>query len=354
MRSIQTLLKAIVCLSLCAVNAHAQTDIADKEVRDILRGHLYFIKDGIGIVVGIVDANGVRVISDAKGGEGSAGFDGDTVFEIGSISKVFTTTLLADMVERGEVSLGDPISKYVPPSVKTPKRNGQEITLWHLATHTSGLQRMPDNFVAFPQLLGIVLCPFCAVDTSALFEKYSSDDLDSSISSYRLKRDIGTEVEYSNWGMALLGRILSRRAGVDYETLVQTRITKPLLMDRTGVNLTPEMKVHLAPGHRKDGKPEPNWDMTSFAGAGGLRSTANDLLKFVAANLDLKSSPLQPAMKLAQQQQAECCGGWYSSGLGLGWYIFPQFHGEIVGHSGATGGYQSYIVFDKSKKKGSV
>src|SRR5208283_4407870 len=117
--------------------------------------------------------------------------DGDTVFEIGSITKVFTALLLADMAQRGEVALTDPVSKYLPKGVKMPGRNGHAIMLQDLATHTSGLPRLPSNMK--PK------------DFMNPYADYTPELLYQFLSSYELPRDPGSKWEYSNLGAGLLG-----------------------------------------------------------------------------------------------------------------------------------------------------
>src|SRR5512132_4333622 len=142
---------------------------------------------------------------------------------MGSATKVFTSLLLADSVRRGEVALSDPASKYLPPDVKIPERGGRQITLQDLATHTSGLPRLPSNLAA--------------KDASNPYADYTVAQLYAFLSAYQLTRDIGSKYEYSNLGAGLLGHLLARRAGVDYETLVRTRITGPLGMNSTVVTV---------------------------------------------------------------------------------------------------------------------
>ena len=153
---------------------------------------------------------------------------GDTVFEIGSGTKVFTSLLLADMAHRGEVALDDTIGKYLPPDVKMPERNGRSITLVDLATHTSGLPRLPTN-----------LSP---KDPNNPYADYSVEQFYQFLSTYQLTRDIGSQYEYSNLGGGLLGHILALRAGMSYEALVESRICDPLGMNSTRITLIPEMK----------------------------------------------------------------------------------------------------------------
>ena len=174
------------------------------------------------------------------------------------------------------------------------------------------------------------------------------------LSDFRLKRDIGSEFEYSNWGMALLGHALALRAETDYETLLKARITGPLQMNHTAVNLTPEMREHLAHGHDENGKPARNWDMPIFAGAGGVRSTANDLIKFMAVNLGLTEAPLSKAAQRSQELQFECCKEQRPIEMGMGWFREPQFEGQILSHGGSTGGYRTRIALDMGKRKGVI
>lgn len=334
---IATLLFSFVLLP--ARIARAQAGITDDEIREILRDRIDVAKKSVGIVVGLVDDRGIRIVSYGKPNQNSDQLvNADSVFEIGSVTKVFTATLLADMVERGEVSLNDPISKYLPKSVKTPTRAGKEITLLDLATQTSGLPRMPGNFA--PK------------DPQNPYADYSVEQMYAFISGYTLTRDIGAKYEYSNLGVGLLGHILALRSRTDYETLVRTRIGRPLKMDSTGIKLTPEMQARLAAGHNAVGRPLPNWDLPTLAGAGALRSTVNDMLKFVTANLGLKKSPLLTAMQKAHQSQHDT--GVPDLEIGLGWHILKKFDTEIVWHNGGTGGYHSFIGFDQKKRKGVV
>ena len=172
------------------------------------------------------------------------------------------------------------------------------------------------------------------------------------LSRYTLTRDIGSKYEYSNLGVGLLGHILALRAGTDYETLVRTRITQPLKMMSTSIKLTPAMQARLATGHDPALNPVSNWDLPTLAGAGALRSTVNDMLKFVAANLGLNKSPLFAAMQKAHQSRHETGGPGLE--IGLNWHILKSFDTVIVFHDGATGGYQSFIGFDQKQRKGVV
>ena len=162
-------------------------------------------------MVGVIEPQGRRVVAYGSLNQGDPRpLNGDTIFEIGSVTKVFTSLLLADMVQRGEVALADPVAKYLPADVKVPERGGRVITLVDLSTHTSGLPRMPSNF--HPK------------DPANPYADYTVEQLYQFLSSYQLTRDIGSQFEYSNLGGGLLGQALARRAGMDYEALVRSRI----------------------------------------------------------------------------------------------------------------------------------
>jgi CubicO group peptidase (beta-lactamase class C family) len=290
------------------------------------------------IVVGLLEENGSQFYGYGKLDElGTQVVNENTLYEIGSITKVFTSLLLADMVEKGELSLDDPIDKFLPPEAKVPMCNGQKITLEHLATHTSGLPRMPENFA--PQNMGN---PY--VD-------YTVEEMYKFLSNYTLTRDIGSQYEYSNFGFGLLGYILELKSGMSFEELVKSRIGEELGLKDTTISLTPEQQARLAKGHVGD-REVPNWDFAALAGAGALRSTASDLLTFLAAEMGLKESKLYPAME--KTQRALTSSGTPGLEIGLGWHIYKKFDSEILWHNGQTGGYSSFIGLDKNHKKAVV
>jgi CubicO group peptidase (beta-lactamase class C family) len=289
-----------------------------------------------GIVVGLIDKNGITVVPWGKRDDGKANdIDGDTIFEIGSITKVFTSLLLQDMANHGELQLDDPISKFLPGSVTVPTRNGKEITLRSLATHTSGLPPLPTNLS--PQ------------DDSNPYADYTVEQMYQFLSSYKLRRNVGAKSQYSNFGVGLLGHILALRAGTNYEALVVNRICAPLNMTSTRITLTPELQAHYAIGHNESGELVGNWDLPTLAGAGALRSSVNDLLKLLSAEMGFTASPLSDAMQKTQTPQK---GTGFLSKTGLAWQIDTL--GGIIWHNGGTGGYRSYIGFTKDKTLGVV
>jgi CubicO group peptidase (beta-lactamase class C family) len=259
--------------------------------------------------------------------------DGDTVFEIGSITKVFTGTLLAQAVLNGEVQLDDPISMYLPEGVLAPEYEGRPITLLDLATHTSGLPGLPSNF--HPE------------DPSNPYADYTLDQMYDFLSGYRLTRAPGSTFEYSNYGFGLLGDLLVRRAGqADYEALLLERIARPLGVDSTRIELTPEMLSNLATPHSSYSVATSLWDNPTLPGAGAIQSTANDMLTFLAANMGLTETELQPALQMANRLQRVTDG---TNRMGLGWGL-----AGIHAHTGGTGGFSSYLGWDPQRQIGVV
>jgi CubicO group peptidase (beta-lactamase class C family) len=312
---------------------------SDAEIRKILTDRVGAENNGTGIVVGVIDANGRRIVSYGRLAKNDdRKLDGDTVFEIGSMTKVFTSLVLMDMVRRGEVALTDPISKYLPDSVKVPERNGRKITLADLSTQSSGLPRMPANFT--PK------------DANNPYADYTVQQMYDFISGYKLTRDIGSQYEYSNLGVGLLGHVLSLRAGISYEALVRSRVCDPLGLKDTRITLTPEMKARLAVGHSAGLAPVENWDLPTLAGAGALRSTANDMLTFLAANLGFVKTPLAPAM--ADEVSVRRSAGALDMEIAYAWHVQSKDGNSIIWHNGGTGGYRTYMGYDPKARVGVV
>ena len=308
--------------------------LGDAEIRELLRGR---VEHGA-IVVGILEDGHRRTIAYGVRAAGSDSVDEHTVFEIGSITKVFTATMLAEMVRRGEVSLGDPIAKYLPSTVRVPSRKGREITLLDLATQHSGLPRLPDN-----------LRP---ADPQNPYADYGAEELHRFLASYRLTRDIGERFEYSNLGVGLLGYVLAQRAGTGYEAALKERVLDPLGLRETSITLSTEMAERLAVGHTSRGRVTKNWDIGILAGAGGLRSTADDMLTFAAAHFDsagalfpIFTATLRPRRSLASTG---------TDSIGLNWLLMRPDGHPIAWHNGGTGGYRSFLGIDRARHRAVV
>ncbi|MGH7528582.1 MAG: serine hydrolase [Gemmatimonadales bacterium] len=202
----------------------------------------------------------------------------------------------------------------------------------------SGLPRLPAN-----------LQPG---DPANPYADYTVERMYQFLSGYALPRDIGAEYEYSNLGMGLLGHALALRGGKSYEELLIEHVLAPLGMDDTRITLTPAMRARLARGHNQEGERVAYWDLPTLAGAGALRSTANDMAEFLAANLDSTGGPLHRALAAthATRHKTETPG----LSIGLGWHILDVEGRPIVWHNGGTGGFRSFIGVDQARRAGVI
>jgi CubicO group peptidase (beta-lactamase class C family) len=305
-------------------------------------------KDYLALVVGVTRPEGRQIYA-----YGKYTLDGkthapaaDTVFEIGSITKVFTGTLLADLVSAGKVRLDDPAQKYLPPDLKLPRRDDRDISLLHLATHSSSLPVQPPNIGIFALAHKSMKNPY---------SQYRLAELAKSLESIKLAKPIGCEVRYSNLGVGLLGHAL---AGADkaasYEDALTRHVTRPLGMNDTSIYLSDSQRQRFPPCHDQKGAETPPWDFACLEACGGLRSTTQDLLLFVEANLGRRQTPLERAFRLAHETWRD--RGPPNDYVGLCWMHDPlkQSKGTMTWHNGGTFGSRSFLGFVPGKNVGVV
>lgn len=265
----------------------------------------------------------------------------DSVFEIGSITKIFTGVLLAQMVHEREVHLNDPATKFLPRSLNVHGSYLDKITLRNLATHTSGLPRLPCNLfrlaLSFP---------------SDPYSQYTIGDLGDALRKTKPRTLFGKRFRYSNLGFGLLGYILERAAGESYEALIIERICRPLHMVETAINLSSELNARRVQGHGKHRKPVPDWHFAALEGAGALRSTMSDMLRFLSANLEPEATPIASALRMAQYSQRPANRRGMS--IGLGWLVREREGCSVVWHNGGTGGFGGFIGLDRDVNAGLV
>jgi len=334
---ISWMLTAFVSACLVTGGASAQHFPSDEDLTGLIRSRVEEDR-AVGIVLGIMEADGTtRIVGYGDAGPNARPLGARSVFEIGSITKVFTGILLADMVARGEVSLSDPVSKYLPSGVTMPTRGGREITLLDLATHRSGLPRLPSNM--------------SPADATNPFADYTVENLYAFLSSHKLRRDPGSQYEYSNLAVGLLGAVLAGAGEMSYEDIVRERILKPLGMNMTGIALEGEMLDWMVEGHNQQGEVVPLWDLPTFAGAGALRSNAEDMLIFLAANTGPPETQLERSMRDSHEVR-ESAGAQMD--VGLNWHVRHVGDEKIVWHNGGTAGFSTFVGFDPDKGVGTV
>ena len=280
------------------------------------------IKDGITTFYGIKRENDTIITIDNH----------ENVFEIGSISKVFTATLLADLVVNQRLDLDDNIDEYL----QWPLKDDVKITFKQLSNHTSGLPRLPSNLL--PDSVDI-LNPYKDYDEIKL-QQYLTKEL-------QLNQNPGEKFEYSNLGVGLLGFILSEIDTTSYEKLLQTKICTKYNMASTTTDRTSILKK-LVKGLDVNGNETPNWDLNVLVGAGGIVSNVTDLSKFAEAQFNNSDQVLALTRKSTFTAQAN------KSDIGLGWGIITNLGNKSFSHSGGTGGYRSFLVIDVENKTGVV
>ena len=315
--------------ALPPVSAADLQSVLDKDLAGALKSGELAPSTGAGVSIAVVDHGVRRVFT-----YGTA--KPDSIFEIGSVTKTFTTLILSQMVEQQKVKFDDPVRTLLPPGT-VAKPAGDEITLLDLATQHSGLPRMPDNF--------------SPADNNNPYADYGPANLYAFLAKNGVAKPSKPGFLYSNLGMGLLGQALCARAGVSYPELLKQEVTAPLGLKDTTVALTPEQQARFIPGHTGNHQPAHAWDLDALAGAGAIRSTASDMLAYLEANLhpeDLKPVGDSAAAKtlsaaLIQQHELRADVG-PGTRIALAW-----LHDDASGnywHNGATGGYSSYVFFN--------
>jgi serine-type D-Ala-D-Ala carboxypeptidase/endopeptidase len=328
----------------------SQFTIAKESSMALLNNVKRYLPDS-SMVVGIVTPNGTQVygygnISKAN----NTKVNGNTIFDTASITKTFTTTLLTDMIKQGLVNLDDPIERYLPATVKVPTYNGHKITVENLATHTSGLPDFPVGWIRN--------------------HTYTTPQVYNFLSNTPLQSEPGTKANYSDFGMGLLGHILSIRTGVPYAQLVKDRILSVLGMDSTGIamnstaiTLSDVLKSRFATGHIEGKEVNLEFVPEAIQGAGALHSTANDLLKYLAANIGLIHTSINDIIQethLIRHEYSQAPSLHFDSKslstsyVGLGWFIDTNLGTEVIQHSGGIDGYSSFVGFNPTRQEGVV
>lgn len=261
----------------------------------------------------------------------------ETIYRIGSITKVFTTTLLAILRDQGTVRLDDAVEDHLPKEVRVPSdpRGAQPMTLRHLATHSSGLPRLPVNLTPRGG------DPYGGYPVEALYD---------GLARTRLDFPTGADYSYSNLGMGLLGHVLERAAGTPYEELLKQYLVEPLRMNDTSITLRPDQQARLATGYQQTDptKRASEWDLGCLAAAGALGSTIPDLAKFLELQLQAGHDDVVPVAggTLTELHTAQQLAKDWKSARGLGWHLeCNEGQGNLVWHNGGLDGFTSWLSF---------
>ena len=313
-----------------------------------------------GISVGLVDKNGVQFLNYGEIKKETGIIPANkTVYEIGSMTKTFTAVLAVQLEQKGIISLEDPIVKFLP-EFENSEFDRKRINLFHFLTHTSGISEFSVGVFASQM--------FSLMTTGKSQIKQYNYDMDAFFkyaANLKLKDEPGTTFRYSNVGFGLVGKILERITDKTYEDLVKTHICDELEMNDTGINILESHKNELATGYSLKNKQIDYWNVPTIESAGSLRSTTEDMTKFLETNLGLKETPLFSTLSHCQETKMNpripSTMKFFTKSVGislskfrLGWFVFPQDNVDILGHDGGTEGFTSFMAINPLKKLGVV
>lgn len=261
--------------------------------------------------------------------------DGSTIYEIGSISKTFTAALLSDLSQENLIDLDDHICTYLPVDICPWKEEVDAITLQDLSKHQSGFPRLPNNF--FPSYLRDIDNPYA---------HYTVDSLYKGVKTLPKKLLQKREHEYSNYAVGLLGQLLANSQNDSYAQLIDSRIFQKLKMTSSYIDVPEDKQEKFALGYNDKGKQVSHWDFPALAGAGAIKSTINDMMKYLEAHLNSEKPYVHTFTSPTVVSEGEK--------IGLGWYLQEKGENNIIWHNGGTGGFSSMMVMNMEKQKGII
>ncbi|MBG85315.1 MAG: hypothetical protein CMO80_00230 [Verrucomicrobiales bacterium] len=320
---------------------HRLTDTGDLKQRIVDFGEKYMEKrPHAALAIGVIQRGetftkffGSNVITN------SPEPDLDTLFEIGPITKVFTAITAASLVEDGKLKWNDTVRDILPKEIPVSKSAGK-ITVKQLATHMAGLPRLPGNFSMDP----------AKFDNP--YDEYGEAELKDFLAAYQAATPPGEKVEYSNLGFALLGFLIEQRAKVPYEKLVAERVFQPLGLTNSHFTISSALTNTMAQGHTSLGAPTQKWEWQAFKPTGAIKSSPREMLAFIRANMNPATTSISNVLEECQTLQGQ---SWVGH-MGLGWQLLTTLQGDLdfVWHNGGTGGFISFIGFDRKNEMGVV
>ncbi|CCG98459.1 beta-lactamase [Fibrella aestuarina BUZ 2] len=286
--------------------------------------------------IGIIDGLTRRTYGYGETFAGSGQIpDTTTVYEIGSITKTMTATLLALAIQAKKLTLKTPVNTFLPDSIPLLQRDSVVVTVETLANHTSGLPRLPTTIGTG------------TFDPQDPYRHFDRQRLFSYLRTATLASKPGTTYQYSNLGAGLLGTLLEIVWGRSYEQLIQEQICRPLHLTKTSSQLIASLEATMAQGFDDQFRPMSAWRFQSLAGAGAVRSTIADMIRYAQAQL-ASTTPLSQAMTIAQEPTFAKNG---VPVIGLGWHYMPN---GWIWHNGGTGGYSSFICLNRRTQQAIV
>lgn len=318
-------------LALATWCAQAAVPTSDEHLARQLQARVAGDRTGVCVQAAVIDGSAVRRAQACAGTRASPAPDAGAAFEIGSVTKTMTAYLVADLVARGAWSLDDPIEKHLPPGTTVPRQGERRILLRDLLTHTAGLPPVPPG-MAVPDPAD----PYAAVNEKAVL---------APLATLALTRPIGGQAAYSNWGMMLVSLAVSRALGEPVEPALRRRLFEPLGM--AGAWVTPPAQAKAAQGHLPGGQPTPAWTIgPTLAGVGMVRATADDMVRYLRAQLGDGPPEVVARMRMTQQPLA--------GGFAMNWGVLDRAGRRVLAHEGGTGGFSSVAMVDPASRQAVV
>ncbi|HEY2401990.1 MAG TPA: serine hydrolase domain-containing protein [Steroidobacteraceae bacterium] len=328
-------MRALLVSLAAALSSASAMAASESELRAALEQRFKGDRSGACIAAAVIENGTAARAYFCAGAKSERSINDRTAFEIGSITKTMTAALLAEIIGRGEIALDDPLAKLLPPGTNVPSFNGTPITLGNIVTHTSGLPSFQ----------------WRNTDLNNPYAGLTDVDLLGTLAKVQLKHAPGSQREYSNFALMVLSYALAKHSGSDFETLLRERLLSPLGMDDTYIVRCPPC-VRAAQGHFSNGRPTGPWDVhVDLAGAGGVRATLPDMLRYLEGQLGMRDSPITPVLARTQEFVPSIDG----QATGMAWETWSTENGRrLVMHPGGTGGFSAFFAFDRAAKHGVV
>ncbi len=325
-------ISAVCCFAYAETPEAPQTLLHDK-VQQLIRQK---VEDGefASVVIGITD--GQRHQFAGFSAKGQAVPDKNSIYEIGSLTKTMTALILAKQIHQGRIPAAQSVAELAPECMP-PATSGLHISWLDLATHTSGLPRLPENLQ--PK------------NMANPYADYTQKHLNTYLNTIKILPEKG-KYAYSNLGYGMLGCALAAVSGKPFEQLIHDEISKPFGMPSTGIQLSADLQKRLQGGHDASGKPVSGWDFDAMAAAGAVHSDTTDMLRYLEVLMAAASSDQPSAEKLVQTAQRDTT--MPKTRIALGWHLSNMHGRELVWHNGMTGGYASFAGFSADGKLGVI
>ena len=321
--------------SAILLSSHAMAT-SDQELHAVLQQRFAGDRTGACVAAAVIERSTVATAYFCADPRTARPYDNRTAFEIGSVTKTMTATVLADLIVRGELSLDDPLTKILPPGTRVASFGGDPILLKHIVTHTSGLPALPPRMTI--------------TDQSNPYARVTEQELMDSLASVQLQSRPGTKFSYSNFAMMVLSYALAKRSGKPFEALLREKLLDPLQMKNTFIQALPPA-VRVIQGHMSNTKATPGWDFgAQTGGVGGIRATLPDMIAYLKAQLSPDNTPLGKAITLTHQSLFKSA----QQQVGMNWIMAPIAGRMTFQHDGGTGGYSSLVIADPQAGRGVI